>query len=58
MIRNVFDRPMFRNPNIRRSTPSGIMASSPELIRVGTAEASQIKPNVANTFLWTKKTYK
>ncbi len=50
MIRNVFDRPMFRNPNIRRSTPSGIMASSPELIRVGTAEASQIKPNVADEF--------
>ena len=50
MIRTVFDRPMFRNPNIRRSDPSGIMASSPELIRVGTAEASQINPTVANEF--------
>jgi hypothetical protein len=50
MIRSVFDRPMFRNPNIRRSDPSGIMASSPELIRVGTAEASQINPTVANEF--------
>ena len=47
MIRNVFDRPMFQNPNIRRSTPSGIMASSPELIRVGTAQASQVNPTVA-----------
>ena len=47
MIRTVFDRPMFRNPNIRRSIPSGIMASSPELIRVGTAEASQLSPTVA-----------
>ena len=47
MIRTVFDRPMFRNPNIKRSIPSGIMASSPELIRVGTARASQITPTVA-----------
>ena len=47
MIRTVFDRPMFRNPNIQRSIPSGIMASSPELIRVGTAQASQINPTVA-----------
>ena len=47
MIRTVFDRPMFRNPNIRRSIPSGIMASSPELIRVGTAQASQVNPTVA-----------
>ena len=47
MIRTVFDRPMFRNPNIQRSIPSGIMASSPELIRVGTARASQITPTVA-----------
>ena len=47
MIRSVFDRPMFRNPNIRRSDPSGIMASSPELIRVGTAQASQLTPTVA-----------
>lgn len=38
---------MFRNPNIQRSIPSGIMASSPELIRVGTAEASQLTPTVA-----------
>ena len=50
MITTVFDRPMFRNPNIRRSIPSGIMASSPELIRVGTAQASQINPTVANEF--------
>ena len=50
MIRTVFDRPMFRNPNIQRSIPSGIMASSPELIRVGTAQASQINPTVANEF--------
>ena len=50
MIRSVFDRPMFQNPNIRRNVPGGIMASSPELIRVGTAEASQIKPNVADEF--------
>ena len=50
MIRTVFDRPMFRNPNIQRSIPSGIMASSPELIRVGTARASQINPTVANEF--------
>ena len=41
MIRNVFDRPMF-NPNIRRNVPSGIMASSPELIRVSTANASPL----------------
>jgi len=47
MIRTVFDRPMFQNPNIRRSMPSGIMASSPELIRVGTAQASQLSPTVA-----------
>ena len=47
MIRTVFDRPMFQNPNIRRSMPSGIMASSPELIRVGTAQASQLTPTVA-----------
>ena len=47
MIRTVFDRPMFRNPNIQRSIPSGIMASSPELIRVGTAQASQITPTIA-----------
>ena len=32
---SVFDRPMFRNPNInpRRNIPSGIMASGPSLIR-------------------------
>ena len=42
MIRNVFDRPMFQNPNIRRSIPGGIMASSPELIRVSTANASPL----------------
>ena len=36
---SVFDRPMFRNPNInpRRNIPSGIMASGPNLI-----QASQI----------------
>jgi len=55
MIRNVFDRPMFQNPNIRRSEPGGIMASSPELIRVSTANASplnksfQIPPLKMNT---------
>lgn len=37
MIRNVFNRPMFRNPNIVRSNPAGIMASSPELIRASVA---------------------
>jgi len=42
MIRSVFDRPMFQNPNIRRSDPAGIMASSPELIRVSTANASPL----------------
>lgn len=42
MIRSVFDRPMFQNPNIRRSEPGGIMASSPELIRVSTANASPL----------------
>ena len=42
MIRNVFDRPMFQNPNIRRSIPGGIMASSPELIKVSTANASPL----------------
>ena len=32
---SIFDRPMFRNPNInpRRNIPSGIMASGPSLIR-------------------------
>tara|TARA_R100001460_G_scaffold23516_4_gene47380 strand:- start:6155 stop:7858 length:1704 start_codon:yes stop_codon:yes gene_type:complete len=33
---------MFQNPNIRRSEPGGIMASSPELIRVSTANASPL----------------
>ena len=41
MIRTVFNRPMFRNPNIRRSVPSGIMASSPQLIR---ASLNQPRP--------------
>ena len=32
---SIFDRPMFRNPNIspRRNIPGGIMASGPSLIR-------------------------
>ena len=47
MIRNVFDRPMF-NPNIRRSVPGGIMASSPELIRVGTANANPLVSSQSN----------
>ena len=42
MIRSVFDRPMFRNPNIVRSNPAGIMASSPELIKVSAANASPL----------------
>ena len=46
MIRNVFDRPMFQNPNIRRSTPGGIMASSPNLIRVSTAQANPLVGNI------------
>jgi len=46
MIRNVFDRPMFQNPNIRR--PGGIMASSPELIRVGTANANPLVSSQSN----------
>ena len=41
MIRTVFNRPMFRNPNIRRSVPSGIMASSPQLMR---ASLNQPRP--------------
>ena len=40
MIRNVFDRPMFQNPNIRR--PGGIMASSGELIRASAANANPL----------------
>ena len=48
MIRNVFDRPMFQNPNIRRSVPGGIMASSPELIRVGTANANPLVSSQSN----------
>ena len=47
MIRNVFDRPMF-NPNIRRNVPGGIMASSPELIRVGTANANPLLSSQSN----------
>ena len=44
MIRTVFNRPMFRNPNIRRSTPmpSGILASSEELIKASAANASPL----------------
>ena len=43
-MRNVFDRPMFQNPNIRRSTPmpSGILASSEELIKASAANASPL----------------
>jgi hypothetical protein len=48
MIGSIFDRPMFRNPNIRRSTPGGIMASSPELIRVGSAQANPLLSGSAN----------
>ncbi len=47
MIRNVFDRPMF-NPNIRRNVPGGIMASSPELIKVGTANANPLLSSQSN----------
>ena len=49
MIRSVFDRPMFQNPNIKRSSPmpSGILASSGELIKASTANAN---PIVTNTF--------
>ena len=42
MIRNVFDRPMFRVPGMGGNQPSGIMASSPNLIRVGTANANPL----------------
>ena len=32
-MRNIFSRPMFRNPNVRNDMLRGIMASGPELIR-------------------------
>jgi len=32
-MRNIFARPMFRNPNVRNDMLSGIMASGPELMR-------------------------
>jgi len=44
---SILNRPMFRVPGMGGSQPSGIMASSPELIRVGTAQASQLSPTVA-----------
>ena len=51
MIRNVFDRPMFRVPGMGGNQPSGIMASSPNLIRVGTANANPLLTGSgSNTF--------
>ena len=40
-MRNIFSRPMFRNPNVRNDMLRGIMASGPELIR---ASYQQPKP--------------
>ena len=48
MIGSVFDRPMFRNPNIRR--PGGIMASSPSLIKASTANANPLITNVSSAY--------
>ena len=40
MIRNVFDRPMFRVPGVD-NRPSGIMASGPQLMQ---ASFTPVKP--------------
>jgi len=44
MIRNVFDRPMFRVPGVN-NRPSGIMASSPELMK---ASFTPVRPKNLN----------
>ena len=57
---SILNRPMFRVPGMGGNQPSGIMASSPNLIRVGTAQASPLNvgqlykkppPNVTPNFV-------
>ena len=48
---SILNRPMFRVPGMNNNQPSGIMASSPNLIRVGTASANPLLTGSAsNTF--------
>jgi len=48
---SILNRPMFRVPGMGGNQPSGIMASSPNLIRVGTANANPLLTGSgSNTF--------
>ena len=52
---SILNRPMFRVPGMGGNQPSGIMASSPNLIRVGTAQASPLNfPSTVPSELYKK----